>query len=52
MRAYDTGGFVPVASLNDVVGLPSLFIRSLIGINGKYDLSYTLIQNEYTLPRL
>ena len=34
-RKCDTEGFVPVTSLNGVVGLPSLFIRSLIGINRK-----------------
>ena len=34
-RKCDTEGFVPVASLNGVVGSPSLFIRSLIGRNGK-----------------
>ena len=29
-RKYDTDSFVPFASLNDVVGFPSFFIRSLI----------------------
>ena len=32
---YDTEGFVPVASLNSVVGSPSSFIRYLIGSTGK-----------------
>ena len=31
-RKCDTEGFVPVASLNGVVGSSSFFIRSLIGI--------------------
>ena len=35
MRKCDTEGFVPDSSLCGVVGLPSLFIRSLIGRNGK-----------------
>ena len=35
MRKCDNGGFVPVTSLNDVVGSPSLFISYLIGITGK-----------------
>ena len=51
MHKCDTEGFVPVASLNGVVGSPSLFIRSLIGRTGKYDLSYTLMKNKYTLPK-
>ena len=51
-RKCDTEGFVPVASLNGVVGLSSLFIISLIGRTGKYDLYYILMQNEYTLPKL
>ena len=34
-RKFDTEVFVPVASLNGVVRSPSLFIRSLIFINGK-----------------
>ena len=34
-RKCDTEGFVPVASLWGVVGLPSLFITSLIGRTGK-----------------
>ena len=33
-RKCDTEGFVPVASLCGVVGLPSSIIRSLIGITG------------------
>ena len=41
----DNEGFVPVASLNGVVGSLSLFIRSLIGSSRKYDLSYKLLQN-------
>ena len=32
-RKYDIEGFIPVESLYGVAGLPSLFIRSLIGIN-------------------
>ena len=47
----DTEGFVPVASLNRMVGSPSLFIRYFIGITRKYDLSYTLTQNEYNIPK-
>ena len=34
-RKCDTEGFVPVASLCGVFGLPSSFIRSLIGRTGK-----------------
>ena len=34
-RKCDTEGFVPVASLSGVVGSPSSFIRSLIGITVK-----------------
>ena len=48
----DTEGFVRVASLNGMVRLPPLFIRSLIDSTVKYDLSYTLIKNEYTLPKI
>ena len=51
-RKCDTEGFVPVASLYGVVGLPSLFIRYLIGITRKYDLSYTLMRNEHIFPVL
>ena len=51
-RKCDTEGFVPVASLNGVVGSPSLFIRSLIGRTIKCDIFYTIMQNEYTLPKL
>ena len=52
MRKCDTEGLVPVASLNDMVGSPSSFIISLIGRTGKYDMSYTLMQNEYNVPKL
>ena len=41
MRKCDTEDFVPVASLNGVVGLLSSFIRYLIDRTGKYDLLYT-----------
>ena len=51
-RKYDTEVFVHVVSLNGVVGLPSLFIGSLIGGTRKYDLSYRLMQNKYTLLKL
>ena len=51
-RKCDTEGFVPAESLNGVVGLHYLFIISLIGKSGKYYLSYTLLQNEYMLPKL
>ena len=52
MRKFDTESFVPVASLNGVVGLPSSFNRFLIDITGKYDILCTLMQNEYTLLKL
>ena len=35
IRRCDTGGFVPVVSLNCVVGLKYLFVRSLIGSTRK-----------------
>ena len=47
-----TEGFVPVTSLNCMVGSPPLFIRSLIGGTGKYDMSYISIKNEYMLLEL
>ena len=34
-RKFDIEGFLPVASLNGVVGFPSLFIKSLIGSTRK-----------------
>ena len=40
-RECDIEGFVPVTSLFGVVGLPSSFIMSLIGITKKYNLYYT-----------
>ena len=51
-RKCDTEGFVPVASLYGVVGLPSSFIISFFGRTGKYDLSYTLMQNEHIFLEL
>ena len=48
----DTEGFVPVASFYVVIRSPSSFIRSFIGRTVKYDLLYTLIQNEHILPEL
>ena len=42
-----TEGLLPVASLNGVVGLTSSFIRYFIGRTGKYNMLYTLMQNEY-----
>ena len=51
-RKCDTEGLVTVSSLNGVVGLPSSFIIYLIGRTRKYDLLYTLMQNEYKLPKL
>ena len=44
MRKCDTKCFIPVASLNGVVGLPYLFIRSLIGRTGK--IWYVVYMNE------
>ena len=35
MCKYYTEGFLPVESLNGMVGFPSLFIKSLIGSTGK-----------------
>ena len=45
MHKCDTEGFVPVSSLNGVVGSLSSFIRSLIGRTEKYYLLYTLMKN-------
>ena len=44
-RRCDTEGFIPVKGLNCVVKSPSFFISYLIGSTGKYDISYTLMQN-------
>ena len=46
----NTDGFVPVASLNGMVVLPSLFIISLMGRTEKYDISYTWMKNELLQP--
>ena len=51
-RKCDTEGFVPVANLYGVVGSPSSFIRSFIGIPGIYDLSCTLKRNVYNFLEL
>ena len=51
-RKCDTEGLVTVSSLNGVVGLPSSFIMYMIGRTRKYDLLYTLMENEYKLPKL
>ena len=48
-REFDTEGFVPVASLNGVVGS---FIRSLIGRTRKILSLIYINKNEYTLLKL
>ena len=51
-RKCDTEGLVPASILRGVVGSPYSFIRSFIGKPERYDMSYTLMQNEHILPEL
>ena len=48
-RKCDIESFLPVTSLNGMVGSPSLFIKSLIGSTGKYDILYKSTENEYKI---
>ena len=50
-RKCYTEVFVSVAILNGVVGSLSLLIRFLLIGTERYDILYTLLQNEYTLPK-
>ena len=51
MRKCDTEGFAPVANLNGVVGSSFLFIRYLIGRNGKI-VSVLMYTTDHIFPVL
>ena len=52
MRKSDTEGFVPIASYVKLLNHQPLLSDLWLVEQEIYDLLYTLMQNEYTIPKL